>query len=48
MSSAVFVSGNGCCRALKATHADICRSNAITSEIVEKYALEVYDKLYPV
>ena len=29
-------------------YADICRSNAITSEIVEKYAPEIYDKLYPV
>lgn len=29
-------------------YADICRSNAISSEIVEKYAPEIYDKLYPV
>ncbi len=29
-------------------YADICRSNAISSEIVEKYAPEVYEKLYPV
>lgn len=27
---------------------EICRTNAITSEIVEKFAPEVYDKLFPV
>lgn len=29
-------------------YAEICRSNAITSEAVEKFAPEVYDKLYPI
>lgn len=29
-------------------YAEICRSNAITSEAVEKFAPEVYDLLYPV
>jgi beta-glucosidase len=29
-------------------YAEICRTNAITSEAVEKFAPEVYDRLYPV
>lgn len=28
-------------------YADICRTNSITSEAVEKYAPEVYDRLFP-
>lgn len=29
-------------------YADICRTNSITSESVEKYCPEVYDRIYPV
>jgi len=29
-------------------YADICRTNSITSEAVEKYCPEVYDRIYPV
>ena len=29
-------------------YAEICRSNAITSEAVEKFAPEVYDMMYPI
>jgi len=29
-------------------YADICRTNSITSECVEKYCPEVYERIYPV
>ena len=29
-------------------YADICRTNSITSETVEKYCPEIYDRIYPV
>jgi len=29
-------------------YSEICRTNAITSEAVEKFAPEVYDLIYPV